>query len=278
MYESVKMELEDLPEDVQEEVLLRLDLESIEQAHNVSCGWRNIVFSSVFWKRKLHYHNIQLPSSFLHNKELDWRVYYSVLSHYLHNATVPYDRNLLRNGSGEMEENNSVQLSQGNRNEEDFDEDWFKHWFIWSSSGQGWRIFRDGESSYFATSSISCSKMQVVSLVEAGVDPVVLDEYQPDICVGEEYSSPGRGATYELKVDLLDGEGSVVGEHSERHNLAPGTGTEWRRAEHVFTGYGAGVRGVRLYHGGFGGGEGWWGTRMRGARVLVTFPQARRQP
>ena len=112
------------------------------------------------------------------------------------------------------------------------------------------------------------------------MDPVVLDEYQPDICVGEEYCSPGRGATYELKVDLLDGEGSVVGEHSERHNLAPGTGTEWRRAEHVFTGYGAGVRGVRLYHGGFAedAEEGWWGTRMRGARVLVTFPQARRLP
>ena len=96
---------------------------------------------------------------------------------------------MLRNGSGELE-TEEQQLNEANRNSEDFDEYFYKNWKTLSSGGLGWKLYRSEShyENYFATSYISCTKLQVIDLLEIGLSPELMDRYQPHIYVEDTYS------------------------------------------------------------------------------------------
>ena len=200
-------EICDVPEDILENILLRLHPEFLLGCSRVCKDWSNLILSGPFWIRKLSYEGHNLPRIVLSNDDLDWRFFFLLAAHYSKHKKLAFDCNILQNGSGELETEDIV-LLQGNRTEEDFSSTWFKCWTVLSSGGSGWRLFPPTSSQhhtarFFATSSISCTKEQVISLEEAGIPPRVLDGYRPDIELEEIYSNhPGHGGSYELRVSL----------------------------------------------------------------------------
>ena len=58
--------------------------------------------------------------------------------------------------------------------------------------------------------------------------------------------------------------------------MAAEENTSWKQFKGRFADYPKGVRFIVFYHGGFGDyeQEGWWGTRMTGATVTVSFPKS----
>ena len=203
----MSVEIRQVPEDILENILLRLDPKFLLQASRVCKNWSNLILSGPFWIRKLSSEGYNLPRTVSSNDDLDWRFFFLLASHYSKYKKLSFGSNILQNGSGELETEERV-LLQGNRNEEDFDCSWFKCWNVLSSGGSGWRLFPRSSSehhtaSYFATSSISCSKEQLICLEAAGIPPRVLDDYNPDIEVEEIYSNhPGQPARYELRVSF----------------------------------------------------------------------------
>jgi len=280
--------LNDLPSEILEEIFIRIRMDSINvlSLSEVCLQWSRIICSSQFWKRKLNCVGLSLPKFVLLNTELSWRFFHSIL---LSRYGIPYQRNLILNGSGELE-NNQSRLNGGNRNEDDFDEAWFNSWSTLSSGGQGWRLFKDIPSqmmpkevehrSYFATSNFSCTKEQFLSLIEKGVNSEILDTFQPDIEIEEFYSkSANHGAIYDVHVCLLDGCGNVLGEGFKfRKQMEAEEDETWRKVSHTFKEYGVGARYVKYYHGGMAEDmeEGWFGARMTGAAVKVKFPEVKK--
>eukprot|EP00092_Neocalanus_flemingeri_P068822 GFUD01084215.1.p1 GENE.GFUD01084215.1~~GFUD01084215.1.p1 ORF type:complete len:306 (+),score=69.84 GFUD01084215.1:99-1016(+) len=278
--------IEDLPSELLEEILLRIDSRILLPLSGVCSQWSDIIYSIQFWKRKLDYLGIHLPKEVLQNPNLSWKFFYSIV---LNNQGIPYQKNLIVNGSGELE-NEKAKLNDGNRNEEDFDESWFKSWNTLSSGGQGWRLLKSlpprsmpqevEHNSYFATSNFSCTKEQFLSLTENGLDSEILDNFQPDIEIEEFYSkSENHGAIYDIQVCLLDGCGNVLGKaFSFRKNMEAEDEDSWRKVTHTFKDYGVGVRFVKYYHGGMAEDmeEGWFGVRMTGSSVKVKFPEVKK--
>ena len=203
----MSVEIRQVPEDILENILLRLDPELLLQASRVCKDWSDLILSGPFWIRKLSSEGHNLPRTVSSNDDLDWRFFFLLASHYSKYKKLSFGSNILQNGSGELETDETV-MQQGNRNEEDFDCSWFKCWKVLSSGGSGWRLFPSSSSqhhtaSYFATSSISCTKEQLICLEAAGIPPRVLDDYKPDIEVEEIYSNhPGQAACYELRVSM----------------------------------------------------------------------------
>ena len=199
----------EVPEDILENILLRLDPELILGCCSRVCkDWSNLILSGPFWLRKLSSEGHNLPRTVSSNDDLDWRFFFLLASHYSKHKKLSFASNILQNGSGELETEDRV-LLRGNRNEEeDFNPTWFKCWTVLSSGGSGWRLFPQSSSqhhsaSFFATSNISCTKEQVICLEEAGIPTRVLDAYNPDIEVEEIYSNPpGQPASYELRVSF----------------------------------------------------------------------------
>ena len=276
--EQVKTKtIDQLPDTLLEDILIRLDIKTLQSSGcKVSVKWRQTLNSKLFWKRFLKYYNVQIPRDVLYSNVFSWSFYKSLATSYLLNGEIPYDRNLLKNASGEMEEDPKV-LEQGNRNSEDFDEHWFKHWYIWSSSGQGWRLYREENgTSYFATSNISCTKQQTILLENIGLPLQMLELYQPEIVFEEMYSKHfGHGCTYEVTFELHDAsDKNVVDPYTYRVNMTPDEDDSWRTVRYVFKNYGGGVRKLKLYHGGFAEDmeDGWWGTKITGSKVIIKFP------
>ena len=203
----MSVEICQVPQDILEDILLRLDPEFLLACSRVCKDWSNLILSGPFWLRKLSSEGHNLPRTVSSNDDLDWRFFFLLSSHYSKHKKLSFDCNILQNGSGELETEDTV-LLQGNRNEEDFNPSWFKCWSVLSSGGSGWRLFpqissRHHQASYFATSNISCTKEQLICLEEAGIPPRVLDVYSPDIEVEEIYSNhPGHAACYELRVSF----------------------------------------------------------------------------
>ena len=197
------VEIVDIPEDIIENILLRLSAQSLPSLSSVCRGWYDLILSTQFWIRKISFDGLSLPQSLVSNDKLDWRLYFLLAKHYSRYQTLSFGSNILQNGSGELETHQSV-LSSGNRHEDDFDPAWFRSWTVLSSGGDGWRLFPlSATERYFATSFISCTKEQVICLEERGVSPRVMDLYQPDIEVEELYSKhPHHGASYELHVSI----------------------------------------------------------------------------
>jgi len=278
--------LDELPLDILEEIFLRIDPRILLSFASVSSNWYNIIHSVNFWKRRTNYIGIHLPREVLQNDNLPWNFYHSLCLNY---KFVPYQKNLLVNGSGELETNEDI-FNDGNRNEEDFNEAWFASWNTLSSGGNGWRLFRCippktipkevGQVTYFATSNFSCTKEQWVSLADNGVDSTIVDTFQPDINIEEFYSkSRDHGATYEMQVCLLDGCGNVVGKSfTFRDDMEEEDTDSWRKVSHTFKDYGVGVRYIKFYHGGMASDmdEGWFGSRMTGASVKIKFPEKKK--
>ena len=206
--EEMSVEICEIPEDILENILLRLDPERLLGCSRVCKDWSNLILSGPFWMRKLSSEGHNLPRTVSSNEDLDWRFFFLLASHYSKYKKLSFGSNILQNGSGELETEETV-LLQGNRNEEDFDTSWFKCWCVLSSGGSGWRLFPRSSSqqlpaSYFATSSMSCTKEQLICLAEAGIPPRVLDDYKPEIEVEELYSNhPGQPASYELRVGMI---------------------------------------------------------------------------
>jgi len=279
---------DELPLDILEEIFLRIDPRILLPFALVCSNWYNIIHSVNFWKRRTAYIGIHLPREVLQNDNLPWNFYHSLCLNY---KFVPYQKNLLVNGSGELENNEDI-FNDGNRNEEDFNEAWFASWNTLSSGGNGWRLFKSippntipkevGQVTYFATSNYSCTKEQWVSLADNGVDSKTVDTFQPDINIEEFYSkSRDHGATYEMQVCLLDGCGNVVGKSfSFRDDMEEEDTDSWRKVSHTFKDYGVGVRYVKFYHGGMASGmeleDGWFGSRMTGASVSIRFPEKKK--
>ena len=201
----MSVEICEVPGDILENILLRLEPELLLGCSRVCKDWSHLILSGPFWMRKLSSEGHNLPRTVLSNDALDWRFFFLLASHYSQYKKLSFDTNILQNGSGELETEDTV-LLQGNRNEEDFDTTWFKSWTVLSSGGSGWRLFpqstsRHHSTNFFATSSISCTKEQLICLEEAGIPPRVLDGYSPDIEVEEIYSNhPGQAGCYELRV------------------------------------------------------------------------------
>ena len=264
-----------LPDDVWEEIFLQCDVETINKIATVSKDWNQIISSSIFWKRKLLKQQVSLPQDVIQSKRLNWKVLRSFCRTLSKHKVLPYNVNLIQNASGELE-TDPDKLLLGNRNEVDFDEYWFQHWFIWSSGGQGWRLFKEDDLTYFAASYISCTKSQTVDLVKRGVDPVILDEYQPEITIKDHWSHcRNHAGVYELKVKLMNAEMREVTGFSRRVLISADDPEEWRSVGHVFSEYGGGVRFVELYHGGMSDDmeEGWQGPRMRQSTVTIQWPR-----
>ena len=292
-----------LPEELLEEVLLRLDLPTTLAAAGVCRLWCETLRGVRFWRRRLGRAGLLLPPQPDLSPALPLAFYQAILAA----GRVPYLTNLLHNGSGELETSRDKRET-GNRNlVDDFDEFWFQSWVTLSSGGSGWRLYsvppfrlpasQALHSTYFATSNFSCTKeqvaphtvsfisphlvhcnvlsLQVVSLVRAGLAPQVLDCYQPEIRVEEwERCSPGHPGTYELEAALLDGCGRLIAHHQVR--LA--ADQTWTRVHHTFQHYGPGARYLRLYHGGQSDGmvAGWEGPAMTGAAVTLELPSQKR--
>ena len=265
-----------LSQDVTEEILLRLGLKELLLASQVSPTWNNIIKSKQFLRRKLKYEQIKLPQS-VWNDNLDLKFYLS----FLKNQSVSFEKNLLRNSSGEEEEDNSPQLTQGNRtlDMEDFDEHWYRGWYVYSSGGWGWRLMEQEGRRCFVTAQISCTKQQVINLEDNGIPGWILDTYKPEIYFQEYYSTcPGVGGTYECTVSLQNaqGERKEGGKESWREDMASEENPSWKLFKGGFADYPKGVRSIVFYHGGFGDyeQEGWRGVRMTGATVTVSFPKS----
>ena len=263
-----------LPQDVSEEILLRLGVKDLLLASQVSISWNSIIKSKQFLKRKLKYEGMELPQS-VWNDNLDLKFYLS----FLFNSLVTFEKNILQNPSGEEEENGSPQLRLGNRtlDMEDFDEHWFRSWYVYSSGGWGWRLVEEEGRRIFVTAQISCTKQQVIQLEDQGISGWILDTYKPEITFEEYYStSPGYGGCYECKVSLQNVKGQVIDTKSWRDDLTAEGNPSWRQYRGRFADYPEGVRSIVFYHGGFGDyeQEGWWGTRMTGANVSVCFPKS----
>lgn len=259
-----------LPEDVIEEVLLRLGVKELLLASQVSSSWNRIVKSKQFLKRKFKRERINLPRS-VWDDNLSIKFYLSLLK----NSLVPYEKNLLHNSSGEEEVEDSPQLRLGNRVEEDFDINWFRGWRVWSSGGQGWRLMQQDGIRYFVTSYMSCTKEQVINLEEKGIAGWILDTLRPEITFEEQYSaSPGHGGCYECRVGLLDAERKTL--YAKKDRCETESFPSWRTWKGTFVDYPKGVRNIMFYHGGFADDmqEGWWGTRMTGAKVTIAFPKS----
>ena len=263
-----------IPQDVVEEILLRLGLRELLLASQVSVSWNRIIKSKHFLKRKLQYEKIELPQS-VWNDNFDSKFYMA----FLNNSAVAYGKNLLRNSSGEEEEENSPQLRLGNRTADmsDFDEHWFRGWYVYSSGGWGWKIMEQDGRRCFVTAQISCTKQQVINLEDKGISGWILDTYKPEITFEEHYStSPGSGGCYECTVSLQNAQGLNIDPKSWRDDMAAEENPSWKQFKGRFADYPEGVRSILFYHGGFGDyeQEGWWGTRITGATVTVSFPKS----
>ena len=194
-------------------------------------------------------------------------------------GTIPFDVNLLRNGSGELE-TEEQQLNGANRNSEDFDEYFYKNWKTLSSGGLGWKLYRSEshDESYFATSYISCTKLQVIDLLEIGLYPEIMDRYQPYIYVEDTYSKcRDHGAVYELYTSIGDQRwpGTPIVEHKVRHDMTRDDDDGWRTVRHEFSNYGSGIRFINVLHGGCceDMDEGWFGVKVKNTKVVIKYPQ-----
>ena len=133
-----------------------------------------------------------------------------------------------------------------------------------------------GSSKNYVTSYEWCCRQQILDLPKLGFAPAILDTLQPVIEVSEWFCARNDcGSKFKLRVDLLDKQYSSLAkfEHSEVTPQWHGDALGWRKVEHTFRNYGAGVRYIRFADAGKD--TQWWaghyGSKMAGALVRVWF-------
>jgi len=152
----------------------------------------------------------------------------------------------------------------------------FANWNITLSGGDGWAISGatyEGTASFIGSYSMSV-KEQVVDLLSNGFTATQLDA-APSIEVSEWYKASGccsPNDEYFFSADLLDASMNVIANYSVGSQFAPVlSGAAWTQTTNVFSGYGAGVRYVRIVHGSkdteFWGGH--YGTEIDATSVRV---------
>ena len=133
----------------------------------------------------------------------------------------------------------------------------FVGWNITMNGGDGWLPFGAYGEAHSGTSAFTGSydwvvKNQTIDLVANGYLPSYLDA-APDIFVSEWYkASACCSATdlYFFSAELLDASLNVVGTFNLGSMMAPASsGNTWQNVTNTFSGYGPGVRYVRITHG-----------------------------
>ena len=138
-------------------------------------------------------------------------------------------------------------------------------------------VFKEngGSSKNYVTSYEWCCREQVVELAEFGFLPQILDQLQPTIAVSEWFCArEDCGSIFQIRVDLLDeNRRSIQRFETTRRTERGGGQLGWRKVEHLFRGYGAGVRYIRFADAGKD--TKWWaghyGSKMAAAWVRVRF-------
>lgn len=134
----------------------------------------------------------------------------------------------------------------------------------------------EGSCKNYVTSYYWCCRWQLIDLDKHGFTPEVMDTIQPPIFVSEWFCARWDcGSIFKIKVVLLDKDFKFVKvyEHSEETKQWEGGELGWRKVEHIFREYGAGVRYVLFVDGGKD--TKWWaghyGSKMAAANVQVKF-------
>ncbi|CAL1687828.1 unnamed protein product [Lasius platythorax] len=255
-----------LPAELLAEIFCRAHPETLLNCQLVCKRWR-LVIQNYVWRKKAE---LALGKPFPRHveEEIPWRVFYRICE------TRPFEKNLLRNHSGERD---------------------MKYWEILSNGGDFWRIetpptgvpelpstesIFGGRQICFATSYHSCTKKQIVDLVAEGFHPYVLDVLQPPIVVSEWYSCRWDcPAIYECQVELLGPEEkdktvNILDKFRFRDTIEGERQNQWLYISHVFENYGSGLRRISFLHGGmdrlFWAGH--YGSKMAGACICIKVP------
>lgn len=156
-----------LPEELLAEILCYVDYSSLSKCRLVCKRWKDLTETYV-WRKKAE---ISLGRSLLFRTEVPWYFYYLIC------VKKPFERNLIKNHSGE----------EGTES----------HWDT-VTQGENWKVENppigvpllpnnepvlEGKQYCFVTSFRLCIKRQVIRLEEEGLLPCILDELQPPIVV-----------------------------------------------------------------------------------------------
>jgi len=156
-----------VPAELLAEIFCRVDHKTLLNCQLVCKRWKELI-QSYIWRKKAE---IALGKPFPRHEQMSWKVFYLVCK------KKPFERNLLKNHSGEHGK---------------------KHWYIVREGGDCWTIERppagvpdlpltepvfEGKQICFTTSYYNCTKTQVIDLITEGLHPHVLDVLQPPIVV-----------------------------------------------------------------------------------------------
>lgn len=248
-----------LPEELLAEIFCYVDYNSLLNCQLVCKLWKNLIQTYV-WRKKAE---IIFGRSLLFDKEVSWHTYYLMCK------KKPFERNLIKNHSGEYGT---------------------QKWKILDEGGDRWKvenppigvsplpnneaIFK-GNQFCFVTSYRRCTKAQVIDLEIEGLTSYVLDNLQPLIVVSEWYSCRWDcPAIYECKIKLLGEDNKIIDSFEFHDSIEEEKQNEWHQILHEFKNYGPGLRRICFCHGGtdklFWAGH--YGSKMAGACVCVKIP------
>ncbi|XP_034934476.1 F-box only protein 6-like [Chelonus insularis] len=246
-----------IPEELLAELLCYVDYKSLLNCQIVCKRWK-VLIQEYVWRKKAE---MIFGQSLQCIKDMPWPVYYVICK------KNPFDKNLVKNHSGQ----NGLK----------------KDWQIVSQGGDHWKVENppngvpplpddpvfEGHQSCFVTSYFTCTKRQIINLVEEGLSPYLLDTFQPPIVVSEWYSCRWDcPASYECFIALLDENNKTLKSHKFRDILeGDEKQNKWHHFTYEFTNYGTGVKQILFQDGGcdclFWAGH--YGSKMAGASVVV---------
>ncbi|KAL6436475.1 hypothetical protein ACFW04_004750 [Cataglyphis niger] len=253
-----------LPAELLAEIFCRAEHGTLLNCQLVCKRWKMMI-QSYIWRKKAE---LALGKPFPRHEGIPWQAFYLI------SKMKPFERNLLKNHSGEQK---------------------MKYWSILSNGGDRWTIENppvgvpelpltepifEEKQICFATSYHSCTKKQVVNLVAEGIHPYLLDVLQPPIMVSEWYCCRWDcPATYECQIELLgidkeDNTMKILDKFQFRDTIEGERQNQWLYVSHVFENYGSGLRKISFLHGGMDKSfwAGHYGSKMAGANICVKIP------
>ncbi|KAJ8688363.1 hypothetical protein QAD02_024158 [Eretmocerus hayati] len=238
-----------IPEEVLLHIFHFLDHGTLTICHLVCQRWESVVKNFV-WRQKAEKvvgHNLASDEHYT-----SWMIYYSIC------IGTPFNKNLIRNHSGE----------KGLRAD----------WRLPCIMGIKWQIespptpplpsdplFANGDHHCFVTSVGITWKYQIIDLTAEGFSTHLLDNLQPPIKVSEWYCCQEAPALYLSDIELLTSdEGKklkftykaedctrVVTDHRTFSRIITHEDqNQWQKYEYEIKGYGRGLRKIKFIHGG----------------------------
>ncbi|KAL0126871.1 hypothetical protein PUN28_005314 [Cardiocondyla obscurior] len=249
-----------LPVEILIEIFCRADCKTLLSCQLVCKRWKMLMFS-VWYKKTEQALGKPIPW----DDKLPWPALYLACS------KKPYERNLVKNHSGQEQ---------------------LKYWEITQEGGDHWTVEEpplgvpelpqtepatENKQICFTTSYSYCCKVQRINLVKEGIHPYILDTYQPAIVVSEWYSCRWDcPAEYLLLVKLINDENKVIYEYKFKDDLQGEKQNQWLKVSHVFENYRPGLRTIIFEHVGkdklFWAGH--YGSKMSKASVSVKIPKS----